>query len=81
MDPNYNKYLLNDERFQYHREKTKKLAELQENLTDKESLNTLELELEQILNDYKTRFNKTIRKHLPFINIQFQLIKLIHCWK
>lgn len=62
LDPNYSKYLLNDERFQYHREKTKKLAELQENLTDKESLNTLELELEQILNDYKTRFNKNYKE-------------------
>lgn len=38
------------------------MAELQENVTDKESLNTLELELEQILNDYKTRFNKNYKE-------------------
>ncbi|KAF6065224.1 hypothetical protein FOB64_004984 [Candida albicans] len=39
-----------------------KIGRITRKLTDKESLNTLELELEQILNDYKTRFNKNYKE-------------------
>lgn len=61
-DPSYVKYLFNDEKYQYQRASMAKLSELQNDLHDKDSLNKLESELDNMLNEYKTKFNQEYNK-------------------
>ncbi|RCK67352.1 hypothetical protein Cantr_02923 [Candida viswanathii] len=61
-DPYFENYLFKDEKYRYQRESMAKLAELQSNLHDSESLAKLESELDEMLNEYKTKFNQEYTK-------------------
>lgn len=55
-----------DEEYCFQREKIKQLDTLQSKITDIKSVENLEVELESILAEYKTKFNKTY-KEIPSI--------------
>ena len=61
-DPSYVRYLFSDEKYKYQREKMAELSELQNNLHDKDSLTNLESELDNMLKEYKTKFNQEYTK-------------------
>ncbi|KAL6452173.1 hypothetical protein SBY92_001430 [Candida maltosa Xu316] len=55
------RYLVDSESYNFQKESQKKLAGLQRNLTDKESVTALEQELDKVLSEYNAKFKQNYK--------------------
>lgn len=72
------KYLPNESEYLYQKEKIDRLLDLQSKLYDKSSADALEKELDTILEEYKTKFNKEYKYSEPIKKYSVSRDKLGH---